>query len=370
MTDALQLRCSSLPLAFRCPGSVRKGTIAINDTSDAAELGTAAHEGLATLANTGRVDWDAVPKLARGHGFNEGELRGLLASSAKLWALVKDSFPHPMTEVPLSYEGKGFVLTGHLDVLGRDETTAHVADWKGGRLDSDYREQLLGYAALALLDYYTHLQSATASVLWVREGDVESYSLARADIPAWEDRLVKDVVEWDGTFRPGPHCAHCRRNHECAAANALVRRDVAAIADADLIARVEDEDALALMSPDQMVEILSKADIVAKYADRVRGAIRAHVIRNGDVVGCGKRLTLQHEERRHLDVVKAWPVLEERLDDVSEVVAVSLTKASEIVAKAAGKGNGAKAVRELVAALEAAQAIETSQTTKLVVRRA
>lgn len=374
MSELLELRCSALPLAFKCPGSVRKGAVAINDTSDAAELGTAAHEGLAILVNTGRVDWDGVPALAKGHGFNEGELRGLLASGAKLWAQVKESFPHPMTEAELDYEGPGFHLTGHADILGRDEDTAISGDWKGGRLDSDYREQVLGYAALSLLDYYRHLQAARASVLWVREGDVEQYSLKRSDLPAWEERLVREVVEWDGTYRPGPHCAHCRRNHECAAANALVRRDVAAIADLDLVARVEDEDALALMSPDQMVDILSKADIVSKYADRVRSAIRAHVIRNGDVVGCGKRLTLQHEERRSLNVIQAMTVLEDlgfrnRLD-LAPVIDISAAKVEKVIAERAGKGNGAGAVREFRAALEAAEAVETVTVTKLVTRRA
>lgn len=364
----LQLRCSALPLAFKCAGSVRLGEVVINDTSDAAELGTAAHEGLATMVNTGRVDWQGVPALAKGHGFNEGELRGLLAAGAKLWEPVKDSFPNAMTEADLSYEGKGFVLTGTADILGRDETTAIVGDWKGGRLDGDYREQVIGYAALSLLDYYRHLSKAVASVLWVRDGDVEPYSLTRAELPAWEERLVREVVEWDGTFRPGPHCAHCRRNHECPAANALVRRDVAVIANTDL-----DETALATMTPDQKVELLAKADMVVKFAGRVRDAMRADVMKNGDIVGAGKMLTLQHEERRKLKVIPTLEVLEglgfgNRLA-LAPVIDISAAKVEKVIAERAGKGNGAGAVRDFRAALEAAEAVETETVTKLVTRR-
>jgi hypothetical protein len=104
MTDKLRLRCSALPLAFICPGSVRTGELQINDTSDAAELGTAAHVGLARLVETGSVDWESVPEIAKRYGVDERELRMLLANGAKLWASVKHSFPDALTELAFSAE--------------------------------------------------------------------------------------------------------------------------------------------------------------------------------------------------------------------------------------------------------------------------
>src|SRR5204862_5017368 len=95
------------------------------------------------------------------------------------------------------------------------------------------------------------------------------------------------------------------------AANALVRRDVAAIADQDLVTKMEDEAALATMAPEQIVDVLAKADMVVKNAERVRSAIRSHVMRSGDIVASGKRLTLQQEERRSLEPLAAFTVLVE-----------------------------------------------------------
>jgi hypothetical protein len=379
--DVLQLRCSALPLAFLCAGSVRPGELAINETSDAAEMGTCAHEGLATLVETGRVDWDGVPSLARKHDADEGELRMLLANGAKLWALVKDSFPSAVTEVELSHTWPvlgadgGIVtvtLTGHADILGRSADVAHVGDHKTGRNDSDYAEQIRGYAALALLADHT-LTAATAGVLWVRDVEYEHHSMSRVALLTWIARLEAEIVRWDGTYRPGPHCAHCPRNHECPAANAMVRRDVAAIADHALVAQVENETALLAMPPEEIVEVLGKADMVTKYAERVRAAIRAHVIRHGDVVGAGKRLTLQTEERRRLITLAAFPVLEAAGfddDEMGQVIDISAAKAEKIVSARAGKGNGASAVRALRASLDEAQAIQTDTVTKLVTKRA
>lgn len=372
MSDLIQLRCSSLPLAFKCPGSVRRGRVLINETNDAADLGTAAHEGLAKLVNTGRVDYDGVPELARKHGVNETDLRVLLAQGAKLWEQVKAGIPDPMTEVELSHTLGPLTLTGHADILGRSANAGHVDDWKTGRNDSDYSEQLKGYAALALLEDGT-LASATAGVLWVRDCEYEHYTMDRAGLYDWLQRVEDEIVQWDGTFRPGKHCEYCPRGHECVARNALVRRDVAAISDRDLVGHVEDAETLAAMTAERKVEILQQADRVGKLAERVRAAIRADVAKHGDIVGSGVRLTLVTEERRKLDTWAAFPVLEAAAftdEQKAEVIDISLSRAEDVAASRAGKGKGAAAKRELRAALEGAGAIKIETITKLVQKRA
>lgn len=373
MTAPLELRCSALPLAFLCPGSVRREGLTIDETNDAATTGTAAHEGAAVLVQTGRVDWDGVEALAKRHGIAVGELRALLAQAARLWASVRESFPGASTEQELSYEHPdgSFVLTGHADIIGASGESVHVGDWKFGRLDSDHSEQLKGYAALGLLR--AGAQQATATVLWVREGEGEHYTMSASEVAGWLERVRQEIVDWDGTYRVGSHCGRCPRSHECPAGHALVRRDVAAIADNDLVASVEDEQALAAMGPDQIVAVLAKADLVVKHAERVRAAIRSHVMRSGDIVGGGKRLTLQREERRSLETLPAFSVLEAHGfgdEEMSQVIDISLAKAEKIAAEKAGKGKGAGAVRALRVALDEAGAINVGVVTKLVVKRA
>lgn len=368
MTDeVIELRCSALPMAFKCGGSVRPSVIEINPTNDPAELGTATHTALALLVRTGRVDWDGLPELARGHKFSVRELRSLVAAGARLWWLVRDSFPDAEPEVPLIRRGPGYVLTGHVDVRAHRRRTAMLADWKGGRLDSDYREQLLGYAALALFDD-PELDDAAGGILWIRDQDFEPYGLRRNQLEAWEERLIKEVVQWNGTYRPGSHCTHCRRRHECPAANALARHDVAAIRDNDV-----DALDLAKLTPQERIDLVVLAREVEKKAQRVVKRLRQAVIENGDVIAEEQRLTLQHDEERTVDVVKAFPILAEAWgfgdDEFGQVLRIAISEAESIIAKRAPSRKGAAHVREFRAQLEAAGAVTKSTTTKLIVRR-
>lgn len=371
MADKLRLRCSALPQAFLCGGSVRRGPLAIDAANDAAYMGNAAHEGHARMVERGSVDWDGVPELARRRNVDERELRVLLAFGQRLWDKIRDSFPNASTEVALEYEEAEFRLTGHVDVLGASAGVANLGDWKDGRLDKDFAEQLMGYCALVLLTF-PELERATAGIMWVREGEFEPYSMGRHLLEKWLERLRTEVVRWDGTYRPGNHCKHCWRDHECPARKALVRRDVEAFSDKMSAAVAEDEDALQAMPAETVIELLVRADRVRLYAERVRDAIREHVMKHGEVAGNGYKLVLQHEERRGLDTRAAWPVLESVIDDeqMPDVIELKISKVEDIVAKAAGKGKGAAAKRKLQEALDEAGAIKTSVTTKLVVRRA
>lgn len=367
MSEKLRLRCSQLPLAFKCPGSVRTDGLVIDEAHDAGAMGTAAHEAHAHMVTHGLVDWDGVDELARRHGVDASELRSLLGLGQRLWEQVSDSFPNARSEVSMSYAGPSddFVLTGTADVIGISSGSAQIGDWKDGRVDSDYAHQLLGYAFLALASH-PELERAEAGILWVRETEYEHHSMTVEQASAWLARLHAEVVKWDGTYRPGNHCAYCRRAHECPARRAIVRRDVEAIAGMDL-----DEQAIASLTPAQRIDLVIKARAVAQISERFIGAIKADVAKNGAVNAGGKTLTLQRQERRSVRAWEAFPVLQERLDDaeMAQVTTISLAKAEELVRKKAPPRKGAQAVRELNMALEEASAIATSESVSLVVRR-
>jgi hypothetical protein len=280
MTQSLNLRCSALPLAFRCPAAIRPAVVRLNSSNDAANDGTAVHEVLRTLPATDAIDWDGIPDVAKKYSANPTDVRILAAQGVKLWNQVKESFRGAMTEVDLRYEvAPGVWLTGHADLLAVSQRAMRVADWKSGRKDYDHSQQFKGYAVLSLLAS-EDFDEVTGTGLWIRDQEIENYTLSRRDAIRWRDDLVARVVDWDQVYRPGSHCAYCPRNHECEAANALVRRDVAAILGTDLVARAETE--LASMSDAAKIELFKKADLVVKYAERVRDAFRTHVEKNGD----------------------------------------------------------------------------------------
>lgn len=264
-------------------------------------------------------------------------------------------------------------LTGHVDGISVQGSVARILDHKTGRKDSDYSAQALGYCALVLLKFH-HLTQATCTVLWIRDGEIENYTMDRAGLYEWLRRLEDEVVKWDQVWRPGSHCQYCPRSHECSAANALARRDMAVLLDKDLPGHLEDAPTLREMiqrEPERVVELVEKARTAEKQAARVLAAVREEVTRSGDIVGGGKRLTMQERTSRQLDTWAAFPVLQEVLDDpeMAEIIDISLAKAEEIVAAKAGKGNGAAAKRALVAKLNEAEAIKTSYSKALVVRR-
>lgn len=264
-------------------------------------------------------------------------------------------------------------LTGHVDAISTQGDRAHILDHKTGRKDSDYSQQALGYCALALITN-DRLVSASCTVLWIRDQEVEFYSMDRKRLYEWMYQLEKEVVQWDQTWRPGAHCSHCPRSHECSAANALARRDMAVILDKDLPGHLEDAETIRAMrerDPDGLVDLLERARRVKKIAERVEAAAKDEVLRAGDVLGKEKRLTLQDRETRSLDAWAAFPVLQAELDDaeMAQVIDISINQAEEIVSKKAGKGNGARAKRELNAKLAEAGAIKTSTSRSLVVRR-
>lgn len=371
--SALELRCSGLPLAFLCGGAVRPDGLGINETNAAATVGTAVHEGLARLVETGRVDWTGVPELASKHNIPAElvpELRMLIAQGAKLWAEVKESFPNASAESEFIYEGDGVRVTGHVDAISIRGNVARILDHKTGRLDSKYTEQALGYCALVMLAE-PDLQEATCAVLWIRDQEIEQYTMRRADVEPWLERLETEVVNWNGVYRPGNHCDHCPRRYVCPARNAMMRADLAILLDCD-VEQLGAESSLATAEPDRVLEVTERLARFAKMDARWRAALRAHVEKHGDIVGASHRLTLQQSEKRRLDVINTFPVLEAAgfdAEDFAQVIEISASQAEKIVAKRAEKRKGAAAVRELQAQLEAADAVKTSTITSLVVRR-
>lgn len=262
------------------------------------------------------------------------------------------------------------ILTGHVDAISIRGNIARILDFKTGRLDSNYSEQALGYCALVLLTY-AELIEATCSVLWVRDQEIEHYTMRRAELPAWLERLQSEVVEWSGVYRPGNHCDHCPRRYVCPARNAMMRADLAILLDTD-VEQLGAESSLATAEPDRVLEVTERLARFEKMNTRWREVVRAHVEKHGDIVGTAHRLTLQESEKRHLDVINTFPVLEAAgfdAEDFAQVIEISARKAEQVVAKRAEKRKGAAAVRELQAQLEAAGAIQTSTITSLVVRR-
>lgn len=362
----IELRASAMPRAFACPGSARRGRLLIDERSEPADVGSAVHEALRPLAEGSGVTWNEIDHIAERWGVEPKEVRILVAMAVKLWDRVKDSFADAITEIGLSTTiTDGLLLTGHADLLSVGDRVARVADWKTGRKDTDYSHQMRAYATLVLLDN-PNLEEVTATILWIRDEDIENYTLRRADALAWIESVRSTVVEWNGVYHPGDHCGYCPRSHECEAATALARRDTAAILDIDVAT------AIAAMPADQVVTLYKKAAAVEKCAERVRSAVKARVEAEGSIVSDEGVLSIETERRRELDAMATWPILEEagfQDEDFAACIDLRVSKLEKRVVQRAGRGKGAAAVRALNEKLTAAGAVSTTEVQKLVVKR-
>ncbi len=240
---------------------------------------------------------------------------------------------------------------------------ARVVDFKTGRRDADFYHQLAGYAA-CLLKADPDLSEVTVSVVWLRGQEIETYVITRAVIDQWIARLRVQLART--AYVTGRHCEHCARSHDCPAVIAKAREGVALLRDppADLTA----------LSSVEIVGLYRAAKLVSKAAESAVASIRLHVIQNGPQ-DSGEGTSLQVVEEsggRDIDVAKAWDIVQKRLPDADQMAAVLKIKATDLddaVAKAAGRGNGASAKRELAAELEAAGAVTMKRIQKLVEKR-
>lgn len=345
------LRCSSLPLAMRCPGSVHNdGGVLIDDWNEAGEDGTDIHRLLATHPE-GDAPKELVAELS-------DEARILYYTGAKMWREhISAWMPNSHAEVEFADTGDS-ALTGHIDRLSLrlSESTAVVLDWKTGRKDYDHKAQGFGYALLVLARQH-ELQSVTVHFAWVRTQELESYTVTRKRADSWQQELC-DIYEWDGVFHPGDHCTHCRRHATCPALHAMNKQSLALVTGQTVD--------LASMPSPEIATLYRRLGPLAQQISDLQEAIKSEgKTRGGIDDGAGRILHYkQTKGPREVDALKAWDALTERLTDkeLAPCLKVRIGEVENAVAEKArkteGPRKGAAAIRALNEALEKAGAIK------------
>lgn len=343
-------RGSSLPLAFRCAGSLRTDDgVLIDQFNEAAETGTDVHRLLASNPE-GDAPEVMVDELS-------DDARILYFTGAKLWREKLSAFmPNARTEVPYS-DPEG---TGHVDVqsISSDGKTGVALDWKSGRKDYSAKHQLFSYAR-RLFNAHRALEIVTVHACWLRTQELESYTVSRARSDEWQRELDASVYHWDGVYHPGDHCTGCRRFATCPA---LAAQNSAALA----LVQSQTVD-LANMPGPQLARTMRNLKPLMKMVEALDAGIKAEVRARG-AVDDGEGRILHYKQvngPRKVDTLKAWDVLSSLLNDeeLASVLTVSLGDCEELVADKAAAAPGAKrgakksAKEALAAALEKAGAV-------------
>jgi len=320
-----QIHCSDLPRLMSCPASAQPPEVVFADTgSEASRLGTAVHSLLAASAQgfsakvTEVADENRVDPQECGVLYHMGNrmLRRYL-DSIKLLAVE-----HPFS-APLDKD-TDLVGTGDLigEVLDAPEPTVLVIDYKTGRCDRDYRDQLCGYGWLAKSDW-PEIEVVKSAIAWVRDQAVEIEDLTADDLVKWRARL-DDALKHPNRYNPTPeNCEFCARAHECPARSALVQR---AMIDFMPTAQMK----AAPPAPAHLGKLYDQSKMLKAALDAYDQALRATVAEHGPVpTGDGREIALVEGSNRHLDVggvieklglEKALPALKASVKAVSGIV--------------------------------------------------
>jgi hypothetical protein len=355
--EVLQLRCSQLPLAFKCPGSVDRDAQAlrVDQISDPAELGTAVH---AVLAQVITDNMDGLPNLSVTAGYygidDADELVMLCWFGLKAWKeLGPKYFIQPQTEAELEYTDEEQIeLTGHLDVYAPSGTACGILDWKSGRLDINAYHQMAAYAFLASKDCAA--EEFTAAVVMLREQSYRTYRWTHAQLDDWYAKLISEVVNWDGTYHVGEHCRYCGHSLTCEARRAMVRSTVAEL-----------EVATAGGAPTelgpQLVSLYRRAKVVRGMLEAFDAHIRAQVSAHGPLdTGDGAKLCLVESFADEIQALQAWHIINRELaaEELAPAIKVSKTRLLDAIGAKNPRGMKGKAQKALMEELEAAGAVK------------
>lgn len=284
-------RASQLPRLFRCPGSDAKPSIQVEDDSEPARLGTAVHDAIADyITSTGDEPRPEMEAYAAKHGLKESrELKFLYWQARKTWDYLHEAMPDVYgVEVQMEIELDGVKLTGRPDVvaLGEDEELV-VIDWKSGWMEGEYRDQLMGYYALATKMYGVHEKGKRITVM-LREQTLDVVDITPADLEAWLEKL--QAVAASDERCAGGHCMFCPLRGECDTYRQYIQNAAAAILPfGQEKTELSPEEIAALRTPRMMLGVAIK-----EYDKVLKATITDH---GPQPIGDGREITLIEQSR-------------------------------------------------------------------------
>lgn len=359
----IKLVASAAPRAFACPASVNEESLEVRESSEPADLGSAGHSAMEQVVAGEQPDLD---QLAGRWGVNRDELGRLVWYARTVWETLTPSFVGARTEVPVGLVLDDLVIRARADLLTPEARLVHGLDWKFGRQDGNYYHQLAATAACLILREGSLVHEAVLTIVWVRDQDVETYRFDRAAVEAWLEEVRHKVVGRK-TYTVGPQCGFCPRSRSCPAMAASARRDVQIFG--NILMQDQIKAGLADLAPAEVVALRRRAKALTYVIESLDEAVRRLVQADGPLdAGDGTELRLVDQNGpRVIDTKKAWDVLAKEFttDELNQVFRASATRADEIVARNAGRGNGAAAKRALADHLRAADAVTQTVVTHL-----
>lgn len=395
---------SGLELAMRCSGSVVLPRID-EQSGPEAERGTRIHEAMQKLVKT-RCGLEGLEGLAD----DERTAAAALWDAAPSALTMVDMTGEVGAEVAMAYDldertsrsigtgiGRAYPAMRRAEVYGTadaillERDTAHVIDWKCGRLHPGIVGSSWQVKALALLVARNFERSAVRiSLVWAPPGaeraTVDSVMLEALDLDLIECELrellrrledaERDVLEGRAPrLALGPHCARCPARLACPARAGLVR---SAVADgAKELTALSAK--LASATSEELSSAWARARPLLDAAKEVEAAFRTLAMSRPFETKPGFVLGARVTRREKLEPLSAASALEDILGPVAARVGIDMdvTKAGIDRAIRMRVGGPAKEVhsaafyrREILGRLRREGAISLHETTSVTEHRA
>lgn len=369
------IRCSALPRIISCPASMIEPEVRINTDSAAAQMGTAFHAFMAAhIDGPNGESPEYYLRQTMGEPSDEqvDEAYFLARRGQVIWDTFAAELQNVRTELAMeTVLANGARLSGHLDVIGcrgGDEADRVIIDWKTGRSERSFRNQLLGYA---LLDYTTNgLQPDVRYKIitaYPRYGNWDVDEIEAGEIMAFAERL-DDICKVPPAARnhaPSVYnCQYCPRAHECPARNALIKSALAAFTDPKTTI---------MNSRDRLIAAFPKYKALTKVVDEFKEALRFEIEAHGPLdLEDGTKLSFKEYERETiLYSNKMMDLCNAAADglDWNAILTVKSKALFDAVGKAAGRGKGKAAKEAMNSILKESGCIETKTYTRMEVTK-
>lgn len=174
------------------------------------------------------------------------------------------------------YVPDGFGTGDFLLVADRE---LNVVDFKYGRgvaVYADHNPQMMLYAlgALNLFDCLYDIEQVTMTIFQPRLSSISTWTISAEELYKWAEEVLKPKAELaakgEGEFISGSWCRFCKARNTCRArAESFLE-----------LARMEFQPP-ALLSDEEVAEVMEKADELSKWASDVMTYAQAEAIENG-----------------------------------------------------------------------------------------
>lgn len=353
----IKIRCSSLPRFFECASSELESAAPYDPNTEPAELGTAVHKGLGHFIREGTNP--DLTELAGEYDQDLDEVRMLYFNGRKAWKAIKAQLPDPLVEQRVESR----LIHGTADVIFWNGEVLIIVDWKSGYVQSNYHNQLAGYAhgAVATFGMPTSRKVVIVTV-WLRQGEVDTAHLDAEDLEKWEARYEAQIACIGRQYSPSDDsCIGCKRQLNCQAREEFIRSAALSLAPYENDQLAVPRETLGALYP--------KAKILERALDSYKTALRMTIQIDGPlIVGETKQLELREYTKILLDPRKSWPVMKAfglLAHEINAVLRLSRDKLMKIVAGKAPPQAKGQAKDDCLAALKEADAVTEIRYTKL-----